>query len=528
MKNNKLFNILAGIIFAFCLVALPASVWAGDWETYQGGVYNPPSYDPGIYAHEDRVLPVVGGSGSGPSWFTAVDYFPDVADREADDVQIDGHLNNKFEAEGRLIVATGSQIFLQRTYGSDQWDVVANIVDDNDDPVLLDPSFIKVSPNGKRIALGIGYEKPLVIINTQKLSINSPVEIDIDNEDDTSKYFLFPLVGYYDAEWYDDQYLFIDSGSDWPGEVGPPPYDPNLYNSGIGIVDVDTNYDRALYEGHSFIVKPGNSAGLTFDSNGNFYCGVGFGSATGEIRIFRRPAGFDPGAPGTIPYPSLLLLKNGDGILSSAWLGVDAEDNVTVGGGNVYGAVPDYGYAALIHHSVANRVLAQPPTGGVVTYIPSEWQEFAPDSCENDSATGIFFGSWGRGLAVMYNRVTEEPSCATTDNWNPGVVPYLKVYYPDSAPDGDTGGGDGIPNSADNAYLTRNSGQQDTDGDGYGNACDADIASDDDVVNGADFTAFRTAWITYNADADFDSDNDIDGADYNNLRVRFNDTTPFY
>jgi len=131
----------------------------------------------------------------------------------------------------------------------------------------------------------------------------------------------------------------------------------------------------------------------------------------------------------------------------------------------------------------------------------------------------------------MYNRVTVEPGCAATDNWNPGVVPYLKIYYPASAPD--EGDGDGIPNSADNAYLSANAGQQDTDGDGYGNICDGDFNNDDDV-NSQDRSMFRQSYGKsegepgYNSDSDMVFNETVNSADRAKFRGRMGTSVPFY
>ena len=84
---------------------------------------------------------------------------------------------------------------------------------------------------------------------------------------------------------------------------------------------------------------------------------------------------------------------------------------------------------------------------------------------------------------------------------------------------------DGICNSIDNCYNTSNSGQQDTDHDGYGNICDCDL-NQDWFVDQNDNNIFMLAWLSnssspnWNANADFDSDNVIGFMDFNILKQR--------
>ncbi len=63
--------------------------------------------------------------------------------------------------------------------------------------------------------------------------------------------------------------------------------------------------------------------------------------------------------------------------------------------------------------------------------------------------------------------------------------------------------GDTIPDNIDNCTLTDNENQVDTDGDGYGNACDADF-NNDCIVNFPDLGIFRTLFFQPNNQADLD------------------------
>jgi hypothetical protein len=72
--------------------------------------------------------------------------------------------------------------------------------------------------------------------------------------------------------------------------------------------------------------------------------------------------------------------------------------------------------------------------------------------------------------------------------------------------------GDTVFNSSDNCTQIANSGQQDTDGDGYGNRCDADL-NNDDTVNNLDIVLFKQVFLTANAHADFNSDGAVNSLD---------------
>ncbi len=80
---------------------------------------------------------------------------------------------------------------------------------------------------------------------------------------------------------------------------------------------------------------------------------------------------------------------------------------------------------------------------------------------------------------------------------------------------------DGIPDTADNCTNQANPGQQDTDADNIGNACDPDIAPavNDCLVNFADLLVMQLAFFSmpgqpgWNPDADLNSDNVVNFAD---------------
>ena len=494
---------LAGLLLLLCL---PFQAAADDFADYKTG--------PGTTAEVD--LPTVAGG-----WFTAAEYFPDGTTEMIDD---------QFEAEGRIIAANNTSIYLQRTYGSSQWDVVGTI-----STGTMDPSFIHVSPDGSQIALGIGYGAPLLIIPTSILSISNPPVLDTH-----ASVKKFTQISYYDGDWADNRY-FVVNGGQWPDGCDEP-YDEDpdcTFASGVGAIDTEDN-DPSTHVGVPLIFGiPGGSGDVDVDSSGNLLTGLGWATGppnrTGELKVWEASE-WDPVNGSTLDYES-----NGkvvaDNILSVAHIGEDAEGNLHIGGGDAFGTggPSENGYAALVKSgivgAIADGTRTTPVTDGDKV-DNSEYKYFAPDPCQDDSATGALAGNWGRGLAVMWNPSGDgSGGCAggpgsATDYWMPGVTPRLTVYYPGSAPDTD---GDGIPDASDNAYLTANAGQQDTDGDGYGNIVDADL-DNSGQVDGQDYNAFRSAWgsIGSGLDTDFNSDSGVDGLDYNIFRGKWNTTAPWY
>ncbi len=79
---------------------------------------------------------------------------------------------------------------------------------------------------------------------------------------------------------------------------------------------------------------------------------------------------------------------------------------------------------------------------------------------------------------------------------------------------------DQVPDINDNCTLVANGNQRDTDDDGFGNACDADL-NNDGIINVIDLGLLRTRFFTTDEDADFNGDGTVNVIDLGILRVAF-------
>lgn len=423
---------------------------------------------------------------TGPSYTTSADVFPGGVTTKVDGYALNGH----------FLAAVGVTVYLQKNFGANVWLPVATL-----DPELdhMDPGFVKISPSGAKIALGTGSGLPLFVFGAAQLSVNAPLQL---RKAAGVKEF---GTWYYDAVWRDERWLFLNGGSD----------------SSSHIYALDTNDTKA--EPVEIIPDiPGASGGVAFDKAGNLVTGIGYGfdadAQTGQLRIWTaaQVAAALAGTPLAYRTTGKVLVE---GALSAASLGFDADGNLFVGGGDAFGNSGNYGYAGVVSAAAVQRVLA----GGAAANAASatDYAKVQPDPCHNDDATNVWFAPSLGMLAVTSKLSTLPPNCASFDVTGPG--PTSQQFFSPTAPDTD---GDGVPDGADNAYLTPNPDQKDEDGDGWGDAADCDV-DNDGVVNRADLAALMQAFGSVSSDGnfaggyDYNHDGQVNFADFALLKAKW-------
>lgn len=273
--------------------------------------------------------------------------------------------------DGRLLSATGNGIFIETGVATGVFELVAS-VDSGVFGGAPDPAFLRVSPDGSRIALGGGFGKPLAVFDTAEIgSAGSPTLIDASNADAFS-------VNHFDAEWMDNSNLGIAGGN-----FGDPAF--------VSLLDITSDTMAPI---NPIIIENinGASGGITFDSAGRLITGNGFGnggpgSDTGWVKAF-DPSDWSIGSPADFESDGIFI---GD-MLSASSLSMDGEGNLFVGGGDF--SEGETGYMGVLSATALSNAL--------LGFGPIDINDAAQFSRLDPLGTGFgFFGS-------SFNDVTNE------------------------------------------------------------------------------------------------------------------------
>lgn len=107
----------------------------------------------------------------------------------------------------------------------------------------------------------------------------------------------------------------------------------------------------------------------------------------------------------------------------------------------------------------------------------------------------------------------------TTDVDGDGLTDVHEVTIGSDPNNADTDN-DGIDDGVDNCILAANFAQVDSDGDGFGNDCDADL-NNDGTVDFLDLGEMKAVFFTADADADLNGDTVVDFLDLGIMKQDF-------
>jgi hypothetical protein len=143
-----------------------------------------------------------------------------------------------------------------------------------------------------------------------------------------------------------------------------------------------------------------------------------------------------------------------------------------------------------------------PPAGAVsatisLMYQPTSWEYIQFLDHANNGSVSFLADEGANILDAWLNTGMAAPYAMASTTWSAPVV--------------DTDG-DGVADNMDNCTLVPNPGQRDSDGDNYGNLCDADF-NNDGFVNAVDLSYFKSKYRTTDPDADLNSSGFVDASD---------------
>jgi hypothetical protein len=289
-------------------------------------------------------------------------------------------------ADGRLVTLDGAAVYTEDALGSRTFGLLGTLPDaDMPDPQVAGPAFIRVSPNGTRIAVGNNGGVSWSNFQVGVFSLSGL----------TGDWF---GTEHYEAEWIDDTHVAMTAGGGGPPSI---------------VTALDTSSSPGSPTNPIVVNNIGGySAGITFDPAGNLYTGNAFDadgpSDTGWIKAFAASdwmAALTGGAPADFEASGTLIVD----LLSAAALGFDAEGNLHVGGGDLFGSSGDYGYAGLVRSTAVADALGG--GGPADPYDPLEVRKFDPTgvSTYDVNYNGVTGELYLRAGGTVYTYEVPEP-----------------------------------------------------------------------------------------------------------------------
>jgi hypothetical protein len=285
--------------------------------------------------------------------------------------------------DGRIVATTDHQIYMDSAEAPFEFKRVAEL--DQDISTNPDPAFLKVSPNGDRIALGLGLDadtfatEGVVVIPISSLGTSdAPTTIAAADVD------IFANLEHFSAAWMDNDHLAITFSV---FGVSAPQTD---------VLDVTTGAVSTAVE--DIGDSSDGAGGIEFDANGNLYLGIGFDDASargGEIRRFEAADVEDAISSGTpLSFDDGLFVAE---LLSASSIAFDAAGDMFVGGGEVFSSEPDSGYFAMVFAVAIDALVDQ----GTPIDVDDESQvvRLDPAGTEPDRYTVVYDLAGGQVIA---------------------------------------------------------------------------------------------------------------------------------
>ncbi|HRX87172.1 MAG TPA: hypothetical protein P5572_19265 [Phycisphaerae bacterium] len=289
-------------------------------------------------------------------------------------------------ADGRIVTMVDANVYTENATGSATFGMLGTLPDADVVPGAYATGFVRVSPDGTRIAVG----------NNGGATFDHP-QVGVFALDTLAGSWF--TAAHYDAAWLDNRSLALTAGD---------------FSEPSRVTLLDTQSAPGSPTNPTIIANiDGGSAGITFDAAGYLYTGNGFDfDDTGVIKAF-SPAAWQPALSGASPADFEAAGDLIAEVLSAGALGFDAEGNLHVGGGDF--AEDESDFAALIR---ANDVLAaRAGGGGADVNNPTQVRRFDPDSGNPFNFYDVNFNPvtgelYLREGTTVYSYVAPEPSGA--------------------------------------------------------------------------------------------------------------------
>lgn len=297
--------------------------------------------------------------------------------------------------DGRLIVLVGDDVYVESAAGSDTFSQTGTLP--NADFPSYGPAFVRVSPDGSRIAVG----------NNGGASFSSFKIGVFDIAALTGTWF---SASHLDAEWIDNTQLAITAGDF---------LNPSLVTVlDTASVDPQNPTNPVVVNGIG-----GASGGIAFDFAGKLYTGNGFQtsgpSGTGAVKAFAYAAwtaALSGGPPLNFETDGILVVD----ILSASPLGFDGRGNLFIGGGD-FSSNADFDFVALVRASAVAEALSG--MGAVDPDDPNAVRRLDPDKANgfnffsanyNSTLHRLYMQDGGSTMVHVYADVSTIP---TVSQW---------------------------------------------------------------------------------------------------------------